>query len=247
MVGMVAFATTADVTSKTTPRARAQGRSGISSPSRCSKSNIQTSLRRTALGKYTRSGTCTRDPIGYEDGNNLYNALPGYMDPNGTVRRSVCQGMQYREDCRKCCKGVPGAGGRRGCENSCNQKPGRQPPTPPVGGPALCLLLPVAVPIAVAEPTPCGEIVIIYILVCAKKELETKDCYDKCTNFHQQCMMEWPMSKCGTCRDKCRANCHQFPYDPDPWQDDMQGFECDWWRGHDKPDYDWDGGEWPRW
>ena len=86
---------------------QAQERTRNSSARHCSKSNAQTSLRGTALGKHTRSGTCTRDPVGYADGLNVYRSQTSYNDPMGLeIWKDFSKGCQLLgegEDCAWIC------------------------------------------------------------------------------------------------------------------------------------------------
>lgn len=129
---MVAIAPTAERLFNTAPRVRAQNHKCRLSAMLRLKSNGQASLRGATYDKSFRLESCSKDPIGYVDGENLFLAyfILNDTDPSGMVRNSACQSKDYQEDCRACCKDVPGAGGRRGCENSCNRKPKRRPPTP---------------------------------------------------------------------------------------------------------------------
>jgi len=82
---MVAFDENIEHYAKTSPRARGQDRSCALSALRCSKLNPHAALRERATQKDAQLGSCSRDPIGYQDGQNLYRGYfaPNNMDPSG--------------------------------------------------------------------------------------------------------------------------------------------------------------------
>jgi hypothetical protein len=92
---MVAFAKTSDSTLKTSPRARGQHRTCTSRPLPCFNSSTQANLRTATHKKRKRLGSCSKDPIGYVDGKQLYSSFfhLSKLDPSGRSWINPCGGL----------------------------------------------------------------------------------------------------------------------------------------------------------
>jgi hypothetical protein len=86
IISMVAFITSPiDTLLQGATRARAPGRTCTAVPTLPCKPNSRCDLRETKLAPNTRWGSRSRDPIGYFDGSNLFEArlYVSYVDPTG--------------------------------------------------------------------------------------------------------------------------------------------------------------------
>ena len=87
MHGMVAFVEITEAYAKSPPRARGQDRRHTSGDSLRGQPNESIEPRTTSYTGHARLGSCAKDPIGYEDGWNLYRAyfILQATDPTGTT------------------------------------------------------------------------------------------------------------------------------------------------------------------
>ena len=126
---MVAIAHTAELLFETASYARGQDRTYVSHTSSLTNSASQANLRSTTYVGCVRLGTCSRDPIGYKGGINLYQYVDSKplieRDPSGKDPWDTCSGYPtnglckkrsclfwvkevndtYPENAKKCCEG----------------------------------------------------------------------------------------------------------------------------------------------
>jgi hypothetical protein len=187
MHGMVAIADRAQTIPFTpAPRARGQrGRSGWSQ-NFCGNPSGKRPFERPSASQRSRLGSCSRDPIGYEDGENLYRAyfVPNSVDPEGTHTWADCFARHdmCRDRCRRqqdgCLGGAYGWRDRYVCNfiaNLCKRRCDIE-----LTGCLLTsettvsvVIVTVVVTVIVLEPTPCGELIAVTYLVTIYIDQET--------------------------------------------------------------------------